>query len=175
MPYTGRCDFIEFINHMAQQTGKVRIGGQGRPVASGPVNPAKVPSTLNRKNPDPNQAAQIGNWEGHDSLIPEDRRKPNDPAYQMGYTGKYDKTVLCGIPKEKQGEVKIKHGEVLTKMTDWVQAARRTGRADATILTRIRNSMDMVILARKADMAEGLGRDFNKVYVLRSAIDIYNL
>jgi hypothetical protein len=113
----GRCDFIEFLNHIDKMNVAIRSPtGQKQYVPR--MNPATIPATLDRNNPDRQQAAGIGDWIGRPN--PE-AQKPKAPATIKNYDGGYDARKLVG---SRADDGLVKHGDILSKLGHAVEEAK---------------------------------------------------
>jgi hypothetical protein len=93
----------------------MRIDGKSQTVKR--LNPDSIPASLDRVNPDPAQAAELGTWQGR----PNPDRRPTAPPTLPNYTGVYDSQALLGS-RSKDG--KNKHGDVLSKLSSVAEEAK---------------------------------------------------
>lgn len=81
------------------------------------LNPDSIPATLDRVNPDPAQAAEVGKWQGR----PNPDRRPTAKPFLDNYTGAYDGSKLLG---SRYNEEPNKHGDVLKKLGQAAEEAK---------------------------------------------------
>jgi hypothetical protein len=118
----GRCDFIEFLNHIDKQGVAIR-GSNGKKQYVPRINPDSIPANLDRINPDRQQAAGLGDWLGRPNI---EARKPGAPATIKNYDGSYDAKALLGSRYDTGPN---KHGDILSKLSNAAEEAKSS--ADA--------------------------------------------
>jgi hypothetical protein len=85
----GRCNFIEFINNIDSMNLFAKETEDGREERITRLNMNSIPATLNRLDPDPAQAAELGEWEGRLNL--------KDGTKFKNYEGSYSALKLLGV------------------------------------------------------------------------------
>ncbi|KAF2826310.1 hypothetical protein CC86DRAFT_382373 [Ophiobolus disseminans] len=148
----GRCNFIEFIKNIDSMNLYAKATEDGAVEKITRLNEQSIPGDLDRNDPDPAQAAKIGEWEGRPNF--------DDPgARYKNYDGSYWPLKLVGT------DAKLKHADVLVKLGEVVEAAKpyadKAGQGD-NLVTRINRVLDQIILARTAENHGNLIREINE-------------
>lgn len=98
------------------------------------INPASIPSGFDLDNPDIEAASKMKDWPGWPNPQYGKNPKIKEPLYPS-YSGQYDqKSLLGGL--FNSGSTRDKHGDVLLKLGDVIQAGRAAGGSGADNLVK---------------------------------------